>query len=118
MLPFDPDRVQRNVRYASNEDLLDRVTVYRAGMEPAALGIIEAELYDRGIRADEIEEHAARREQDIIRGSDGLAIPCSFCDRPAVAQDWGWHRWWGLVPLFPRFYSYCREHCPPHASTV
>ena len=43
MLPFNPERVWQNAREASTEDLLDRVTVYRAGMEPEALEIIEEE---------------------------------------------------------------------------
>ncbi len=36
MLEFDAERVTRNVRDATSEDLLDRITVYRDGMEPAA----------------------------------------------------------------------------------
>ena len=36
-LGLNLDRVQANVRKADLEDLLDRATVYRNGMEPAAL---------------------------------------------------------------------------------
>ena len=115
MIRFDPERVRSNVRRATTEDLLDRATVYRDGMEPAALDIIETELNRRGLRADAIEEHARKREQEVIRRPDGLAATCSFCHQPAVAQGWGWHRLWGRVPLFPRFYSYCGEHRPPAA---
>ena len=32
---------------------------------------------------------------------DGTAVRCSFCHRPAVAEGWGWHRLWGVLPLFP-----------------
>jgi hypothetical protein len=109
---FDPERVRANARAATTEDLLDRVTVYRSGMEPAALDIIETELGERGVRSDRIEAHARSHGTDVICWPDGTARPCSFCERPAVTQGWGWHRWWGLVPLFPRFFSYCAEHQP------
>jgi hypothetical protein len=117
---FDPERVLINVRKATTEDLLDRVTVYRAGMEDEAIEIIEGELHDRGVYRDAIREHAARRERDVIVLADGTAAMCSFCRRPAVADGWGWH-WlsvmiWGkrrsIVPLFPRFFHYCDLHLP------
>ena len=47
MLEFDPERVARNAQEATSEDLLDRITVYRDGMEAAAVEIIEAELRRR-----------------------------------------------------------------------
>ena len=31
---FDVERVRQNVQQATTEDLLDRLTVYREGMEP------------------------------------------------------------------------------------
>ena len=40
---FDRQRVESNVRQATTEDLLDRITVFAAGMEGDALEIIEAE---------------------------------------------------------------------------
>ncbi|HEV3204727.1 MAG TPA: hypothetical protein VGY77_10095 [Gemmataceae bacterium] len=120
-MQFEAERVRRNVQNATTEDLLDRVTVYRKGMEPEALEIIEGELQDRGIYRDGIRDHWARRDREILPPKDGIAIACSFCHRPAVAEGWGWH-WlskviWGqrrkLLPLFPRFLHYCQEHCPP-----
>jgi hypothetical protein len=112
---FDPDRVRQNVRQASTEDLLDRVTVYREGMEPEALEIIEAELEARGLGAEQIQAHAGRRRREVIPLPDGTAARCSFCDRPACDQGWGWHRLWGLLPVFPRYYYYCDEHHPAEA---
>lgn len=112
MLEFNPERVRDNVRQATTEDLLDRVTVYRSGMEPEALDIIEAELRARGVGPNHIENHAADRLQTAIPLDDGTVVVCSFCDRPAVKQGWGWHRLWGHVPVFPRFFSYCEEHRP------
>jgi len=109
---FDLQRVKANVRKATTEDLLDRVTVYRAGMEDSALEVIEEELRARNIGADEIEAHAERRRRETTFLPDGTAVRCSFCHRPAVAEGWGWHQLWGLLPLFPRFYYYCSEHRP------
>jgi hypothetical protein len=112
---FDRQRVEANVRQASTEDLLDRVTVFAAGMEEDALEIIEAELRSRGVNRDQIAAHGAERARVIIPLADGTAVRCSFCHRPAASQGWGWHRMWGVLPLFPRFYSYCLEHEPAHA---
>jgi hypothetical protein len=112
---LDLERVKRNVREATTEDLLDRATAYRAGMEPEALPVIEAELEARGITAEEIAAHAEERRQESLLLPDGTAARCSFCYRPAVAEGWTWHRLWDLVPLFPCFYRYCAEHLPAEA---
>lgn len=109
---FDLERVKANVRQATTEDLLDRVTVYRAGMEESALEVIEDELRARNIRWADIQAHGERRRQETQLLPDGTAVRCSNCHRPAVAEGWGWHRLWGLLPLFPRFYHYCSEHRP------
>lgn len=112
MIEFDPERVRANAERATTEDLLDRATVYRGGMESAALEIIDRELHARGVSPAEVDAHEARRRHLILSGADGTARPCSFCDRPAVMEGWGWHRFWGLVPLFPRRFSYCDYHRP------
>jgi hypothetical protein len=120
VMEFDPERVLINVRQATTEDLLDRVTVFRAGMEPEAIEIIEGELQDRGVYRDQIRAHGLQRDPRTILLEDGTAAMCSFCHRPAAAQAWGWH-WlsimaWGkrrpIVPLFPRYFNYCKEHIP------
>jgi tRNA A37 methylthiotransferase MiaB len=108
-LIFDSQRVLANVRRADTQDLLNRATAYRAGMEPEALQIIERELYDRGIGSQEIEEHWSRLGE-VIYLEDGCAASCSFCRLPAVAQGWGWHRLRGVLPLFPRLFYYCKVH--------
>ncbi len=110
MMPFDIERVRANVRQASTEDLLDRVTVYRAEMEPESVDLIEAELRQRGVGPDQIEQHARRRHGEVVRRPDGTAAKCSFCHRPAVTVAWGWQRLWGIVPIFPRLFAYCEEH--------
>ncbi len=111
-LSFDPQRVLINVRQASTEDLLNRLTAYRAGMEPEALAIIEAELRSRGISDEQLEAHAQQVLDEVIFLPDGMAARCSFCRAPAVAQAWGWHRLLKVLPVFPRHFYYCREHVP------
>jgi hypothetical protein len=113
MLPFDRERVLVNVRKATTEDLLDRVTAYRAGMEPEAVTIIEAELRERGVSREEITAFADVCRRDALKLPDGTAVKCSHCHRPAVVESWGWHWLWGLVPIFPRHFRYCPEHRGP-----
>lgn len=112
MLDFDPTRTLTNVRAATTEDLLDRVTAYRAGLEPEAIELIEGELRRRDVDADEI---AARQEEctrACLFGPDGSALACDFCHRPAVAGGRRWFRLWGVLPLFPLPARFCREHRP------
>jgi hypothetical protein len=112
MFPLDLDRVRKNVSQSTTEDLLDRATVYRAGMEDVALEVIGEELRSRGITPEQIEAHEQARRREISLLPDGTAVRCSFCQRPAVAEAWGWHWVWGLVPVFPRYYYYCSVHRP------
>ncbi len=109
---FNPERVRQNAQQATTEDLLDRVTVYRSGMEPEAVPLIEDELRGRGVTAEQIESHAAERSQRALLLPDGTGRRCSFCHRPAVAEGWGWQRLWGVVPVFPRYFYSCTEHRP------
>ena len=109
---FDRERVQSNVRQATTEDLLDRATVYREGMEPEALRLIEDELRRRGVGPAEVEAHAESRRSTMLTGPDGLPVKCARCWRPAVMEEWGWQWLWKLVPIFPRRMRYCEEHRP------
>jgi hypothetical protein len=111
MLGLDLKRVAAFVRAADTEELLDRVTVYRAGMEPAALDLMEAELDRRGVtRSDIADHHIARRERGAIMLPDGTALRCNLCPRPAVVRRWGWHRLFGVLPVFPRVFARCDVH--------
>jgi hypothetical protein len=110
MLTFNPDRVLANARKSSTEDLLNRITVYRAGMEPEAIRIIEDELYNRGITQAEILAYEERMAAVTLADPNGVALKCSFCHEPAVERRWGWHRLFGKLPVFPRLLRYCREH--------
>ena len=117
MMGFDLRRVAEFIRRADTEELLDRVTVYREGMEPAALDLMEGELDRRGVTRADIAEHAAERWRSAIRLPDGTALRCSFCARPAVVQARGWHRLFGVVPLFPRLFASCEAHRPKETPT-
>lgn len=108
-LAFDPERVLLNARRSSTEDLLNRVTVYRAEMEPEAVAIIERELRERGVTAAQITAYRAAHAEVILSAS-GAAIKCSFCEAPAVASSWGWQRLFGRIPVFPRFLYRCKNH--------
>jgi len=103
-------RVAEFVRKADTEELLDRVTVYREGMEPAALDLMEGELDRRGVTRAQIEDHDATRRATAIMLPDGTALQCSFCNRPAVVRGRGWHKLFGRVAVFPRFFAYCAIH--------
>ena len=112
MMRFDLRRVAEYIRRADTEELLDRVTVYREGMEPAALDLMEGELDRRGVTREQIAEFDAMRRATAIMLSDGTARRCSRCDRPAVARRWAWHRMWGVVPVFPMVFAFCGKHDP------
>jgi hypothetical protein len=106
---FDLKTVATFIRTAGTEDLLDRVTVYRDEMEPAAVDLMENELWQRGLTRDEVDAHAEARE-DVIRRKDGTIRRCELCDRPAVSYRWGWHKLYGKIPLVPKFLARCEVH--------
>jgi hypothetical protein len=110
-LGLNLERVQTNVRSADLEDLLDRATVYRNGMEQPALELIDAELRARGIDAGTVAAHWERRATTLYE-ANGLAVKCKRCVRPAVARRWSWHRLWGVLPVFPRRLAFCDQHLP------
>lgn len=105
------ERVRQNAKKATTEDLLDRVTVYREEMEAAAVAIIEAELIDRGVTAEDVQARL-NAGRTALRRNDGTVIKCAFCHKPAVRQGWGWHRLFGRIPVFPRALAWCEEHAP------
>jgi hypothetical protein len=109
-LSFDPERVLANARQASDEDLLHRVTVYRRGMEPEALEIIERELRRRGFSAADIAEHGEQTAGEVVGWRAGAAMKCTFCHAPAISAGWGWHRLFGRLPVFPRYLFCCKNH--------
>jgi len=111
-MEFDPKRVEANARAASTEDLLDRVTVFRDGMEPEALPILKAELRARGVSEEAIRAHEEQRFGAGVIEAKGLAARCCQCFRPAVARVMHWHRLWGRLPVFPMLDYFCEEHRP------
>jgi hypothetical protein len=109
-MEFSLERVRANVRKATTEDLLDRATVYRAGLEPAALPVILEELKARGVTPEAIVRHE-ESQQGVMVDDAGAAQLCSRCRKPAVAREWGWHRMYDKFPLFPRLFYLCKDHC-------
>jgi hypothetical protein len=110
MLRLDLAAVAAYIRTADTEDLLDRATIFAPDMEPAALDLIGHELHRRGVSEDEIAAHDAHRRATALVRPDGTVARCRHCTRPAVKHDWGWHRLFGRVPIFPRIYAYCDGH--------
>lgn len=109
-LKLNIERLKENIRAASTEDLMDRITFYKAGLELEAQLMIEVELRRRGVKDEAIEEWGPKPGDPYIWLEDGLAAPCSICRRPAVQDKRGWYRLWGKLPIFPRIYRYCRDH--------
>src|SRR4051812_16963366 len=109
-MEFNLRRVAEFIRGADTEELLDRVTVYREGMEPAALDLMEGELDRRGVTREEIAAHDAKHRASAIMLSDGTAMRCSFCNRPAVVRALRFHRMFGLVPVLPVRFAFCAAH--------
>ena len=104
---FELRRVAEFIRERTLVILLDRVTVYREGMEPAAVDLMEGEARPRGFGREDIANHDAERHEKAIMLPDGTAMRCNFCFRPAVVRSEGWHKLYGLVPLFPRMFARC-----------
>jgi hypothetical protein len=113
MMKPNLDKVRDNVARSTTEDLLDRATVYRAGMEPEALEVIDAELRSRGVSEAEVAAHVARHQGPLDAHGLPLMCSCSPCRRPAVTVVWDWHWLFGLLPIFPERRPLCAEHAPP-----
>ena len=117
-MDLDLKKVAEFMRRTTDEDLLDRVTLYREQMEPAALDLFEGELSRRGFDREEIAAHEADFGRDALRDGEGGFARCHFCGRPAVHRGRGWHRLWGRIPVFPRLFATCRRHAPPPEPTA
>ena len=109
-MELDLKAVAEFVKKADKEDLLDRVTVFRGEMEPAAVDLMENELWRRGVTPERVAAHDRERRAALVVAADGAVIRCAFCDRPAVSRRWGWHKLWGKVPLFPWPIPRCAAH--------
>jgi len=112
MFELDVNRVRANVAKATTADLLERATIYRDGMEPAALDIIETELRRRGVSYQEQAAFGEAHEKAVLRHADGSPVRCHLCRRAAVGEHWDWWKWFGIVPVFPMRYPYCDRHTP------
>jgi hypothetical protein len=108
-MAVDLERIRQYAEKASTEELLDRVTVFRAGMEPEAIVVIETELHRRGVDQEKVAEFEQLRRRDGLIGGD-VPRTCSYCDRPAIVRAWGFARGRSLLPIIPWRFSYCEEH--------
>src|SRR5438105_2385299 len=97
----DLEAVKANVAAATTEDLLDRATVFRAGMEPEALELIDAELFRRGLTAADLNAHTDSRG-NAVQSEDGIPLTCCKCHRPAIVEGRLGVKLWGILPLFTR----------------
>jgi hypothetical protein len=113
-MEWNEQKVLVNIRKADADDLLDRITAYRAGMEPDAVVMIEQELHRRGVTQEQIAAQAAAYQRDCVFNEDGTARSCSMCRKPAVREGMGWIKLFWLVPVFPRALWLCKEHAPPN----
>lgn len=109
MLSPGIERLKETAKKEETVDLLNSVTVYRSGLEPEAIAVLEAELASRKVTAKQIQEHEDRL-QHVLRDDQGMALSCAYCRSPAVAQQWQWHRLWGKIPVFPRYVACCESH--------
>jgi hypothetical protein len=109
-MKYRPEKTLAEAAKADSRDLLDRVTVFREGMEPEAVEIIEAELARRGIGPDEIRQHHQQLKHRVLLRTDGLPARCALCPRAATESARGWFRLMRLIPLFPQNVYYCDEH--------
>ncbi len=110
---WNEEKVLANIRTAATDDLLDRITAYRQGMEPAAIVLVQQELAVRGVSQDQIAQQLEEYQRECLFEAHGLALMCSFCRKPAVKEAWAWHKLWHKIPLFLRRFRYCKAHCEP-----
>ncbi len=109
-MDLDLQKVLENIRQADTDDLIDRITAYRAGMEIDAIDMIEQELHRRRVRQSEIDDYRAECVRECLFNADGAAKMCSLCRKPAVEERWAWHRIMGTVPIMPRRMRFCKTH--------
>lgn len=97
---------------ASTRELLDRVTLFRKGMETEAIEILEKELSRRGVSPRDCQEHQEKWAPKILWDSEGLPRTCCKCQNPATSLGKAWVRFFGLIPLIPYRAAFCEDHLP------
>ena len=109
-MQLDLEKVRMYAKKADNRALLDRVTVFQQGMEPAAIEIIKIELLQRGISPADISQHESIYKDLVIRGPEGMPRLCKKCSLPAISLEWGWLKVFGIIPMLPWQNLFCEEH--------
>ena len=107
-----------NIHQSHTEDLLERVTAFRAGMEPTAIKMIERELQWRGVTAVQIHDYAEACRRECVFDENGIAKMCSSCRRPAVRGKSGAGICCSVYCRFSRAGRYCKKHDRAGTSTI
>jgi hypothetical protein len=110
IMEISPAKLLAHVAQMDQEELLDRVTVFREVMRPDAVEVMEAELARRGIGPDEIHQHHRQIKHRVLRDSHGIPAQCSWCERAAVEKREDFHKFWRLIPVAKRIWYYCDRH--------
>ncbi|NBR05926.1 MAG: hypothetical protein EBT92_09155 [Planctomycetes bacterium] len=110
IMRLDLEKVRIYAKKADNRALLDRVTVFQHGMEPAAIEIIKKELIQRGFSQSDIKQHESVYKDLVICGPEGMPRLCKKCTLPAITSEWGWLKVFGFIPVIPWRFLYCEEH--------
>ena len=105
-----PQKLLAHVQQMEQEELLDRVTVFRDAMRPDAVEVMEAELARRGVGPDEIHQHHRQIRHRVLLDSHGIPLQCSWCERAAVEKREDLHKLWRLIPVAKRVWYYCERH--------
>ena len=67
------DRIAENIRRMPTRELLDRLTAYRAGMQPEAIIMMEQELEQRGVSRETIAAHETAVNEVALSDAHGCA---------------------------------------------
>ena len=113
-MQLDLEKVRIYAKNADNRALLDRVTVFKQGMETAAIEIIKKELLQRGISQSDINQHENTYKDLVILGPEGLPRLCKKCALPAISREWGWLKVFGILPILPWQNLFCEDHKTKH----
>jgi hypothetical protein len=114
---WDEQKVLLNIRQADDDDLLDRITAFRSGMEPDAIAMVEQELHRRGVSAAQIVAHEEACRRECVFEASGVARSCSLCRKPAVCDVQSWYKLFWLIPLIPRTLWLCKDHAAKTSAT-
>lgn len=101
-------------REASDGELLDQLAFFSEGLEEEARGILRRELSQRGLKPGPLdpllEEHRLTHGPRVLFAPDKFPRLCAECHRAATHRKLAWVRFFGLIPMFPRWAFFCDTH--------